>query len=192
MAPRLSVVVLCLISMPCVAADPTATEKLLRQPASVMDITMAVLSQELTGMAHSEFEALGNRTDNTRFLPHQVFAYYLREPSGKHIHIVATYRHADSGLTKEKIDGMCTRMIHWVRFHLGLHDDGSPLTRLDDVHASTMHQFVASSTLEFRDAGKLASELDEQTMVYGNIGYVGGGAGSTGLCKNPLRGEEKK
>jgi hypothetical protein len=174
------------------AADSRVTSVLLKQPASVMDVGMVVLSNELSGMAYSEFDATGARAYGERFIPHQVFAYYLEEPSGKNIHIVAKYRHADPDLRKEKLDVMCRRMIHWVRFHLGLHDDGSPLTRLDDVNASTMYQFVGSSTTSVEEAGKIAAELDDQTIVIGDIGYVGDGAGWTTMCKDSLRRAEKK
>lgn len=169
------------------AAEPQREQPMLSQAASVMDVGMAYVSNQLFQMAYSEQDSLGTREHGTRFIPQQVSAYYLKEESGKHIHIVATYRHADPGLSKEGTDKACRGMINWIRFHLGIKDNGTPIAHASPFGSSTLYQFIGASDVDVDEFGKqFAHALDAQTIVIGNVGYIGSGPGRTATCNDAL------
>jgi hypothetical protein len=173
-------------------ADQAVGTSPLERTASVMELGTLYLSGQLFQMAYSEHDALKTREQGTRFIPHQIASYYLPEPSGKNIHIVATYRSADPSLSKQGAQKICESMIRWVRFHLGIKDDGSPIGHASKYGSSTLFQFITSSDVDLDVYEKdWALALDKQTIVIGNVAAVGQTSSSPAMCKMPLTEPER-
>jgi hypothetical protein len=173
-------------------ADQAIASSPLERSASVMELGTLYLSTQLFQMAYSEYEVLKNREQGTRFIPQQVASYYLPEPSGKNIHIVATYRSADPALTKQGAQAICEGMIRWVRFHLGIKDDGSPIGHASKYGASTLYQFITPSDVDLDAYEKDWSlALDKQAIIIGNVAAAGQTRSSPAMCKMPLTEPER-
>jgi hypothetical protein len=168
-------------------ADQGIATSPLERTVSVMELGTLYLSGQLFQMAYSEYDALQKREQGTRFIPHQIASYYLAEPSGRNIHIVATYRSADPSLSKQGAQAICESMIKWVRFHLGIKDDGSPIAHVSKYGSSTLYQFITPSDVDLDAYEKdWALALDKQVIVIGNVAAVGQTRSSPAMCKMPL------
>jgi hypothetical protein len=58
------------------AAEPALESSPLFKPATVMDVRMTSLENQLFQMTFSEFDTLKTRQQGTRFIPQQIAAYY--------------------------------------------------------------------------------------------------------------------
>lgn len=154
-------------------------------PATRMDVGLLALALDLNQMAYGERESLGTNEYVERFIPHHVSAYYLAEKSGKNIHLVVRFNNSDPGLGKGVLEARCRSMIHWVRFHVGLRDNGAPMVGLDDRKSSTLFMYIGDENMDAEKKQAFATELDRQTIVIGDISAVASGA-RTALCKEDL------
>jgi hypothetical protein len=149
------------------------------------------ISFELSQSAGAEFEATRERTIyRTRFIPTGISAYSYPEDGRTRVIILAKYTHAGSITTNEEAKLSCERMIHWVRFHLGVKDGGDALIAYaSDFPTSNLHRWVRPREGATVDAS-LAAALDAATVVLGSVNNIGGGGrgNEPGIasCKQPL------
>jgi hypothetical protein len=167
-------------------AAPPTVESLLNHKASTLDVGLLGLATGLSQTAFGEYDSLKTRRMETRFIPQQVYAYYLPEPSGQNIHIVANYANADKSLSKQDVQDICNGMLRWVRFHLGIKDNGKPIAHATRYGSSALFQYMRPGEVDPELYEKeLAFELDKQTILIGDVSFVGG-AGPTAFCKMSL------
>ena len=153
--------------------------------ATVIDTGLAYLSNQLFQMAYSEHDTLETRTFlETRFIPQKIAAYFLKEASGDNIKIVATYRHGERSLMKDDAQRQCQAMINWVRFHLGVKDDGTLIAYASEFDTSTLYQFVRAA--ESMPDRNWARSLDSQTVIVGTVVPIVSVASGTATCRQPL------
>ena len=159
----------------------------LSKPATAIEVGLSSLSGQLFQVAYSEYDVLKTRESGTRFIPQQIAAYFLQEPSGKNIHIVATTRGADHELTQEQATQRCQAMIKWIRFHLGVSDKGVPFENGSKFGSSSLYQFLVPGDVDYDEFERGWSHvLDEQTTITALVGYIGPRTGPTATCQEPL------
>jgi hypothetical protein len=159
----------------------------LSKPATAIEVGLSSLSGQLFQMAYSEYDVLKTRESGTRFIPQQIMAYFLKDPSGKNIDIVATTRGVNHDLTQEQATQRCQAMIKWVRFHLGVGDKGVPFENGSKFGSSALYSFLVPADVDYNEfEHDWAHVLDEQTMIMGNVGYIGSGTGPAAMCREPL------
>lgn len=159
------------------------------EPASTLDLGLLFLSQQLFQAAVSDYDANGNREIfETRFIPHSVSAYQVREDGNARLNIVAQFTNSDPELSEDRVKQICSSMINWIRFRLGVKDDGSFIAYASDYESSTLYSFITPGRdLEGSAMENWARFLDERATVIGTINSIRSGA-RTGLCTMPLVG----
>lgn len=153
--------------------------------AKSFDAYVRTMGSDLFQQAYAFRTATGEDSMfQTRFIPTQVVAYPVVDQGRTWIYITVTYLHSGKFATDEEATVVCKSIVNWVRFNLGVRDDGTPMGSVNDFGTSELFRYIPATEAKF-ETQAYASALDDMTRIRVSVRNLKGAAGDV-TCHDGL------